>query len=327
VSKLFRRALSIFTVAALSLSFLVPPASAQTLTAFSPLRWAPPQLNNPIVLQASVGYFAPALQGGHDYMIVCPPGVRQGDMVLAGNPANPARNIVMVGCRSNGRLIVQYFSGIAHIEGTYWAPLPGKDGIDCGGPAGVSGICRIQMTRITGLIGSSNTVHADCFQPWGPIKGFQADRMTCDSNYQGQFLAPPEWIGFVDESRINLRHNHLPNPDGRPGFLYWIGNSDQLHAPGTLPAPVKFSCDLCYAKVRPDMLFMVNAAYPNIGTTIRGTSATPQTLDGGVSLCWKTPPTMITGTPHAACRVIINGDPPQGDFAPASLQMGYTPRP
>jgi hypothetical protein len=296
------------------------------------LNWAPPALRDPIRLEAPVGNFAPKLAPGRDYLITCPR-ERSGDLMIVGDPKQPPRNIVLIGCRMHGRLVARYFSGVFHGEGLFIAPGRNADGFDCGGSDGPTGICRLQNVRITGLVGSKGGYHADCVQPWGPVAGFQIDRLTCDTNYQGLFLAPRSWFDFAVLLRINLRDNGIPNADGNPGALYWFMDTDQSGTRDIRKPDSTIVCISCYGRVRAGFTFLARGVYPSPGTTIVRTPVDPVGRQRNHAVCWADP-TRIFGNvaPGGACEAVIAGDPPRGDFVPESIgysytSPGYRPRP
>lgn len=271
------------------------------------LRWAPPVLANPTVVMVPRNYFEAEFAVDEDVLLVMPgqsapdgrrnpaDGPRQSDLQLKGG-----RNIRIIGGEAGaGRMIFGDLHGSVFLEGLTFELAPGKDAINVAGSDGTHPDVYLQNIRVSGVSGAFDAVHADIFQPWGPIGHLRVDMFSGGTTYQGFFLAPQADILSVDISRTNLFYE---GPADRTTYLYWFTEEGKPYYPVRL--------DDVWADPRPGEDFAQQALWP------------PASEEHGVILhddgslaCWPAE-TLIDGCVRA-------GRPPDGDFVRGDLGEAY----
>lgn len=281
-----------------------------------PLRWAPPPLATPVVVDVTRRFFRAEFGPDEDVLLVMPgyrgpdghpnpeDGARTADLEITGG-----RNIRVIGGENgSGRMAFKETRGSVFVEGVSFTLDPGKDAINVGGTAGTGPDVYLQAISVSGVRGSFDTVHADIFQPHGPLGHVRIDRLSGSSDYQGLFLAPQAPVLGADLSRIDLRYEgDAPGPT----YLLWFTEA------GTPPYPV--TLDDVWIKPRAGQSTARDAVWPPAGEDSLGART-----DAAGRACWP-PDSRITGCVH-------EGVPPEGRFVPADIgrdyrSPGYQPSP
>jgi hypothetical protein len=288
----------------------VPPLPTQS-SAGPQLRWAPPELVNPITIQLGNGYTHTSLSPQRDYIVKLPPTDKLGGTWLDGG-----HNVVVIGgeitvpsgtrpgsaydAERNG-IYIKDATGTVHIEGVRinGAPEVEFDGVDINAPQAT---VQLENMRIEGVRGRFSAFHGDVVQPWGGVADLRIDRMTASSNYQGltlqQDLGP---IGSAELSDVDLTGN-TEGPLDKGGHLLWLTRGS-----GTCEAfPVSLSN--VFVDPRPDLTF-ATSVWPAVNSRL------PCDETGISSAIWPTLP--VAGS-------VTDGTPPTGPFvAPGVAGLGY----
>jgi hypothetical protein len=271
------------------------------------LKWAPPELENPITIIIGQGYTSKNLKPDRDYIIQLPEEKQVGGIALKGG-----RNIVLIGGHitvppgainqaQQRAIYIKDATGIVHIEGVNIDNSGGSefDGIAAAAP---QAILQMQNIRITGLTGTQKTLHADIFQPWGGAKEIRIDRLTGTSDYQG-FQIPMDAapIGSAEIRNVNLGYIK-PINGGRPGFLLWITRGFSC-----ITYPISFQ-DV-YVEGREGET-VGRSVWPPAGVD-RPETAACAAVEKDKVVSWPSLPS-VKGE-------VKQGPPPQGDFVPEEI--------
>lgn len=161
----------------------------------------------------------------------------------------------------------------------------------------------IQNCNITNVHGQVSSNHSDIYQAQGPIKSLYVDKFTADGNYQGIFIPPQFAIAKAEISRVNLKYNAI-TPHDATTYLLWFLSPGETSYPITL--------DQVYVAPREGQSVMKSSVWPNSENSEGFACFTGS--DGLIR--W--PSAMKIG------GGVISGEPPGGDFAPASsVGLGY----
>lgn len=281
------------------------------------LRYAPPQLEQPITIKLGTGATYNRLADGQDYLVKLPAVKKVGSTTLEGG-----RNIVIIGGYvtlpvlmkapgqpdlSNGAIsrgiYIKNNHGVVHIEGVLVDATGGgmSDGIVTASP---DSVVQIENVRVDGVFGFNHQFHADVVQPFGGVKDLRIDKLTGYSAYQGltigRDLGP---IGSVEISRANLVciHPQINGKENNGGYLLWF-TSHGGGADTTYP----LSLDEVYIQPR---------AGRSLGNTVwppAGFAACPAVIAADDSVAtWPSLPKV------KGC--VKKGPPPQGDFVPTGV--------
>lgn len=271
------------SVSPLALSLARSATRSQFNPSSSLLSWAPPAQSNPTIIQLPQGFFQTSssswtnisgngkangprtLADDEDVIYLPYNGIRtnNSDMEL-----NGGRHIRIIGGHWRSRLMVKDFTGSFYIEGAEWdlSSAPNKDYLNTPGKTGFQPDVYIQNCYFTGGQGTVAGVHADIYQPQGPIGTLYADKITGDCNYQGFFIRPEHLINRAFLRRMNLKFNALGTPAGTT-FNYWFRNSGAEVAPGNPLFPIELV--ECYARANTSTPGKASA-FPRPGTATEG---------------------------------------------------------
>ena len=206
------------------------------------LRWAPPALVSPRVVEVREGGETVRLAAGRDYRVVLAGPLREsGGLQIVGG-----RNVVLIGghitisdagaaatVADRRGLLIAGQTGTVHIEGLLIDNAGGdlSEGIQIAAPRAV---VQIQNTRVAGVHardqnGFSDN-HPDVIQTPGGVGSLRLHRFTGTTTYQGLFQrgdrAP---IGRVAMSKVNV----VGFPSSR--YLLWKRCADPYPAPCSGP--------------------------------------------------------------------------------------------
>jgi hypothetical protein len=254
-----------------------------------PLRWAPPALTSPTVVELGTGPTYTRMDPARDYMVVLPDATKVGGTVLDGG-----HNVVVIGGRvtvpdagpgstdaaAHRALYVKNATGTVHLEGIAIDGSGGgeSDAIAISAPQAT---VQVENVRATGIRGGYSTWHADVIQPWGGVKDLRVDGLTASSNYQALQLNRDQGpIGSATLRRVDLSQD--PGPYDMGGFMLWLTS-------GSACTGYPVSLDEVYIA-------------PRGGRTLR-TSVWPEDQTCRAAL-------PITGA-------VRRGPPPDGPFVPA----------
>jgi hypothetical protein len=286
-----------------------PPAAARTPAAGVPaptttppspagtsLRWAPPALTSPTVIELGTGYTYTRMDPARDYVIKLPPVKKIGATVLDGG-----RNVVVIGGQVTipadtpagaandsyrRALYIKNATGTVHLEGIEIDGSGGgeSDAIAISAP---NATVQVENVRAIGLRGGYSSWHADVIQPWGGVKALRVDGLTATSNYQGLQLNRDKGpIGSASLRRVDLAQS--PGPYDRGGFMLWLTNQCDGYPVGL------------------DQVYVTPRAGRSVRDSVWPGFACDSQLSGG-SLTW-------SGLPVAGG--VRGGPPPGGSFVP-----------
>lgn len=205
-----------------------------------PLKWAPPELVDPVTINLGTGPTTTTLDTNTDYIINLPATTKFGRTVFSGG-----RNVVLIGgeiaipsnpgsADSDKRAIqVANNQGVFHIEGVWIrnikdinpeADYEPYDGIVINSP---NSVVQIQNVRVDNVHGLQAGFHGDIIQPWGGVEQLRVYNLTGSTGYQGLFLAREGSISYGGAylENIDLTYNASYGTDG--GYLLYIDKQQQ----------------------------------------------------------------------------------------------------
>lgn len=289
-------------------------AGAEPLNVGMPgrLKYAPPVQVSPTVVNPGVGYFAATFAPDEDVLVVFPTVARTAQLDIVGG--RHIRVIGGAGVGSGGRVRFRGVHGSVFVQGLD-LDMGGvnADAVSAHGVQPEDGNptypdVYLQDIRITGLTGTTETVHADAYQVQGPVGTLYVDRLTASTDYQGFFLNPDSGIAAAKLSRVNFRE--------------FNGTSGKhLYLSSTPPRAVQeypITLDLVYSEVtQTGATLRSTRVYPGAGV-IRDDAVPVGAVYGAAtnSVSWPAE-SGITGR-------VIGGLPPDGDFVPLGVAgVGY----
>ena len=313
-ARMFAAAAAIALTCGLSATAHAAPADQIQVQGWQPtdarLRWAPPVLVNPVVIELGDGPTYTQLKTDQDYVIKLPKTKKVGSTVIDGG-----RNVVIIGgyitlpMAADGAdgavsraISIRNNVGVVHIEGVL-IDASGRgmsDGIDIESPRST---VQIENVGVDGVYGFYNQFHAHVIKPFGGVAGLRIDKLTGYTAYQGLTisidLGP---IGSAEISRTNLvgigdqiwgRHNN-------GGYLVWLTHDAGCKA----TYPIQFR--QVYVQPRRGTA-LANAVWPPPG----GRTACPSAASDDDAET-RFPSLPVQGR-------IRKGMPPQGDFVPPGV--------
>ncbi len=269
----------------------------------APLRWAPPDLEDPITINLTTGYDSHDLDPDQDYIINYPLTRKNARAQLFGG-----RNIVIIGGHTTvaspspntSSLLIGDVTGTVHIEGllfdnpdlNYFDAIAIQDSPNA--------IVQIQNVRIQDIHGRVSGVHGDMIQVYSGdgtgLGELRVDRLTGTSDYQGFYLPDFPPIGNIRMQNVNVSYS-APAVEGFVTYLLWLTGPSTT---GCDHNPTQF--ENFYVQPRSGQTFEGDTVFPN--------DAVPTDCPGVLSdntLSWPDLPS-ITG--H-----VTSGQPTQ-DFVP-----------
>jgi hypothetical protein len=287
-------------------------SSSDAETPVGPLRWAPPQLSDPLQVDLGDGYTETHLDPTQDAVINLPDTVKRGgvtidgghDVVLVGGAiAIPADTEPGAANDAQRRgIYIRGATGTVHVEGVL---ITGSgttefDGVDINAPRAT---VQLENLRIGGVHGRFGAFHGDVVQPWGGVRRLRIDRLTGSSNYQGltlkEDLGP---VGSANLSNVDLAGTTEP-PLDQGGYLIWLTAGSE-------------SCDAFPVRLR--NVFVRPRAGRSLGRSVwpGRDSGLPCAARGAGLATWPRLP--VTGG-------VRKGSPRGGSFVPfASVGSGYS---
>ncbi|MDX6549310.1 MAG: hypothetical protein QOG33_2860 [Gaiellales bacterium] len=297
-----------------------------------------PQMVTPTVIPLHVGDDILRLDDSKDYILQMPAEKKTGALVIRGG-----RNVEVIGGYMSIATASSVGAGAANIvisDGV--APVDGRvvriEGVQIDASSGVEAdgiridaphaVVQVVNTRITGLLGSLATTHADLIQPWGGVKELDVDGFTGASHYNSFYLRrennpllPP--IGKVVMHDVNVYG--LSNPAGSdpPETISAISIGTQPYTPSDTQSTT--NCQVA-GTIQLDNFYALPASkrpgsfvYPRDSMTTSGCPA--QVSADGTSVDWPSLRASSGGTVTGVVRV---GAPPGGDFVPLGMAgLGY----
>lgn len=209
-----------------------PPPTSDIL-ASEPLKWAPPELENPITIDLPPDYpgWTLKLEIDQDYIIQMP-----NEPLKTGLSINNGRNIVMIGgeidipwmgdeasISDRRALILSGMTGIVHIEGLLIHGEDLTEGIQIDAP---DAIVQLQNVGIFGVHARDEVEftdnHPDLIQSYGSVGELRVDRFTGSTDYQGFFFSADfnGAHGGIDLSHVNI----IGLPTAR--YLIWFSQTE-----------------------------------------------------------------------------------------------------
>jgi hypothetical protein len=297
-----------------------------------------PQMVNPTVVSLHVSADVLRLDDSKDYILQMPAERKTGGLVIRGG-----RNVEVIGGYMSIATTGTSGAGAANITiSDGQAPVDGRtvriEGVQIDASSGVeadgiridapSAVVQVVNTRITGLLGSLATTHADLIQPWGGVKELDVDGFTGASHYNSFYLRRENYplmpaIGKVVMHNVNVYG--LANPAGSdpPETIAAISIGTQPYAPGDSQSAVNcqvggtIQLDSFYAQ--PASKRLGSFVYPRDSMTTAGCPA--QVSADGKSVDW---PSLRASNGGMVTGVVQLGVPPSGDFVPVGMAgLGY----
>jgi hypothetical protein len=211
------------------------------------LRFRPPELFDPTIVQVSATNRGLKLDPARDYVIVMPDvplDVRGGLSITGG------RNVVLIGGeisfsadysyvdangnkvsigKTNRGLQIQKSTGIVHVEGLKIGGTPVGEGINISAPDALEiHLCNVEIETTSG---SRDTNHADLVQTWAGPRRLLVDGFVGRACYQGFFLLPTQWAAVPGLEPYEFHNAYLDGTDA--GYLFYLDDSTN----GPVPAP------------------------------------------------------------------------------------------
>ncbi|WP_142850628.1 calcium-binding protein [Telmatospirillum sp. J64-1] len=205
----------------------------------SDLRWAPPTMQNPTIIDLSKTDGKVFWQFGpnEDVLFIASEETR----TLPKLQTDGGRNIQVVGGHyapeggdGTGTLAFRNVHGSVWVEGVHIDNKNAfaRDGILVAGASGKAPDVYVQNSLIENMNSTRASVHADVFQTQGPVGDLHFYNVTGSTNYQGFFIAPQHATGSAHFENVNMRY--IPGGDA-VSYQYWfLDSADQQPFPVTL---------------------------------------------------------------------------------------------
>ena len=283
-------------------------------------------MTNPVTIQLHVGDDSLRLDDSQDYILQMPAQKKTGSLEIRGG-----RNVELIGgafsTSHSGSANIVISDGpnavagrIVRIEGVLIDASSGvrADGIRISAPKAV---VEVVNSRITGLLGSIDTLHADLIQPFGGVRKLIVDGFTGSSHYnlfylrrENSPLGPP--IGDVVIRNANVFGYSNPNgtTPGETIRAISIGTqpADPQNSTSSLNCDIGGSITLDNFYGAPATKRLGQFIWPDDRMQTAGCPA--QVSADGHSVTW--PSLRASGQVTGSLQL---GPPPGGDFVPASL--------
>ena len=172
-----------------------------------PLSWAPPELEDPEVVQITADETGLELDPSTDYELVMPDEPLERGLSVSGG-----RNVVLIGGEiriESGEgnaargLSLRAQTGTVHVEGLLLSGGSLDEGINLDQRLGA--VVQLQNIRVTGVDGSYEGHHADLLQTWAGPRRLLVDGLTGTTGYQGLFLLPNQFGDQPEPEVFDLR--------------------------------------------------------------------------------------------------------------------------
>ncbi|KGM14074.1 hypothetical protein [Cellulomonas bogoriensis] len=202
--------------------FTTPTPTDQT-----ELTWAPPQLENPEIIDVSANRRWMRLDDNRDYVLRMPPHQLRG---ARGISVVGGRNVVLIGGTilipggtpddgiSNRALYFKDQTGVLHVEGLHLTGTGMGEGIQLDQRKGA--IVQLQNIRVETVRGSQDGHHADIIQTWAGPRVLRVDRLSGSTDYQGLFLLPNQFGTQAEPEVMDLRRMDIRGT-WRSAYLMW----------------------------------------------------------------------------------------------------------
>jgi Bacterial Ig domain len=297
-----------------------------------------PAMVNPTVIQLHVGGDTLRLDDSKDYILQMPDQKKTGGLVIRGG-----RNVEVIGGYMSiatpgpggaGAANITISDGpnavdghVVRIEGVQIDASSGveADGIRISAPKAV---VQVVNDRITGLLGSLATTHADLIQPWGGVKELDVDGFTGSSHYNTFYLRRENNPLMPPAAKVVMHDVNvfgLSNPGSNPSetiSAISIGTQpptapSDTDSPVNCQVPTTLELSNFYAQSagkRP-----ASFIYPRDSMTKAGCPS--QVSADGTSVDWPSLRAAGGGPVTGAVQV---GTPPAGDYVPVGMAgLGY----
>lgn len=288
------------------------------------MRWSPPALKNPTVINLPTGFYAGTFGVNEDVVFVMPASARSSDFQSTGG-----RHIRVIGGACNGgtngsRMIFGSVSGSVYIEGVSFTMGKVEDVVNVSGLSGYKPDVYLQNIFETGAAGQLATNHTDIYQASGDIGNMYVHRVTADSNYQGFFLPRQFAQDSIDMSYVNLSFNAV-TPSDSTTYLLWFFTTDvTAGATSQTKAASIFKSALTevYVAPRAAQTIAASGVWPASGETLNG-AVVGAVDDGSGNVTWPKLPIygkVFTGSPSGG-NFVTNGGSGAGT---GYVQPGYS---
>jgi hypothetical protein len=290
-----------------------------------PVKWSPPELEQPTTILLSATQTSTVLDPGRDYIIELPPITKIGVTELIGG-----RNVVIIGGHVSvpaseplNEPAVSHFSafhlkhqtGIVHIEGVLIDNVAGGRDWDAFFTNCPKAVVQIQNVRVDGLSGDADGHHADIAQIGNGVGELRIDRLTGSTDYQGLFLKVERSMrgqgrfGDMLFSRINI----AAIPGVRNQSLLYLADTD-FYMEGDV-----FLDDVY---LHPLPTYAVNYIVPRVTTGTLG-----QMRRGKIDshYAWKEGNRVSWPFFESVHGSIVEGSPDEDFVPPGSVGIGYEP--
>jgi len=193
-----------------------------------PLSWAPPELEDPEVVEISADELSLRLDKSTDYELVMPDEpLPQGLSVYGG------RNVVLVGGEirietGEGEgargLYLRDQTGTVHVEGLRLGGTNLSEGINLDQRLGA--VVQLQNILVDGVKGSREGHHADLLQSWAGPRQLLVDGLSGTTGYQGFFLLPNQFGDQAEPEVVDLRRVDIAGADSGSAYMLWRDDAD-----------------------------------------------------------------------------------------------------
>jgi hypothetical protein len=276
------------------------------------LSWAPPQLDEPVVVNVSASNHVLKLDPARDYLVRMPATKLSvlGGLVIVGG-----HDVVLVGGAitipawgashptDNRGLYLKDQTGTVHVEGLLIDNSGGalSEGININAPKATIQLqnVRVEDVHAQDQVHYSDN-HPDIVQTWGGAAALRIDRLSGTTDYQGLFL-DADWNSL---DQVDLRNVNVAGFSSKPElarYLFWSDKADTSNL------------TMSNVWVKPGGNSLANSVWPDVDA---GGSDTAM-IDGVTStVSWP-----ASSYIHGA---INGGTPATGDFVPAGTAgTGY----
>jgi hypothetical protein len=311
------------------------------------VRWAPPRLQRPLVVDVPVGGLDAYYGASRDIVLRLPDTPVQGEIRTTGGD-----DIRVVGGKIGGGtsfrgeygIVARDLRGSLYVEGVEidFSRVWDRDNIVATGYApgrtGRAGwsypAVYIQNSRLLGARWSGGGHHPDLYQKQGPQGALYMDRVTGEASYQGLMIGAVSFSGEPNPGErhvdgmdyTEIRRTNLGNrADHTIGYLAWlVWNDGSRGFEGDDPWPVVLN--RFYLRPAPGQDLRRHLVWPRGDTRVAGQRRGALILSRDRRSARWTRASMIRGRVH-------QGAPPRGDFVPAGraglgyVRPGYCLRP
>jgi hypothetical protein len=197
----------------------------------TPLSWAPPELEDPEVVEITQDDADLKLDKDTDYELVMPDEPLERGLSVYGG-----RNVVLVGGEINlpdsgedeqsglRGLYLRDQTGTVHIEGLKIDGEGLGEGINLDQREGA--VVQLQNIWVGEVFGEVEGHHGDLIQSWAGPAELRVDGLTGSTGYQGFFLLPQQFGDQPPPELFDLRRVDIAGAEDTSAYLLWRDDDD-----------------------------------------------------------------------------------------------------